>query len=312
MVKKKHILSNKILKILYLHDCTKRKIISLYQYFTVYNPESMSSIIKKVLKKYDVLGRIYISKEGINIQISVPKRNIKYVVNFFRNMNAFTKKININFSIENQGMAFWKLQVKVRRQLVSNNFYSLPILGVLEKKYLNAFEVNKIFYNTNTVFVDIRNHYEYEIGHFQNALEIPANTFREQLDKLKDFLKPYIHKKIVLYCTGGIRCEKAAALLTKHNFQNIYQIYGGILGYINQVKKNNLSMYFKGKIFVFDERLTERITKDVFSICRNCKKITDRAHINCLNSFCHRLFIQCLSCSKKFKSYCSEKCLNIS
>lgn len=311
MLRKKKI-SNKILKIIYEHDYTKRTMMSLYKYFRIKNPIILLDLIKLELKKYDVLGRIYIANEGINVQISTPDFYLKHVISFFKNLNIHMKNIFINYSIVNQSMAFWKLQIKVRKQLVSNNIDKIPILPDIWKNYLNAFQVNQYFNDENTIFVDIRNHYEYEIGRFHHALEVPSNTFRAQLDKLPSFLKRYENKKIVLYCTGGIRCEKAAALLKEYRFKNIYQIYGGILGYINQTKTHNLPMYFKGKLFVFDFRMAERITNDVFSICKNCKNITDSTHINCLNHLCHRLFIQCKKCSRKFRSYCSKNCLMFS
>ncbi|WP_075431987.1 rhodanese-related sulfurtransferase [Buchnera aphidicola] len=312
MLRKKKIISNKILKIIYQHDYTKRTIISLYKYFKIHNPIILLDFIKIELKKYDVLGRIYIATEGINVQISTPDIYMKNVIYFFKNLNIHLKNICINYSIVNRSMAFWKLQIKIRKQLVANNIHDIPILTDSFKNYLNAFQVNKCFFDKNTIFVDIRNHYEYEIGHFHRSLEIPSNTFREQLDKLPIFLRLYQNKKIVLYCTGGIRCEKAAALLKKYKFKNIYQIYGGILSYINQTKTYNLPMYFKGKLFVFDSRMAERITNDVVSICKNCQNITDSMHINCLNNVCHRLFIQCEKCSRKLKSYCSKRCLNFS
>ncbi|AEH39817.1 hypothetical protein BCTU_236 [Buchnera aphidicola (Cinara tujafilina)] len=310
-MKKKNIISNKILKIICLHNYTKRTIISLYKYFNVFYPKELLNDIQIGLKKYDVLGRIYIANEGINAQISVPDSYVNKIMSFFKKININLCNININFSIENKSMAFWKLQIKIRKQLVANNIDNVPILKNSSKYYLNAFQVNKLFLDSKSIFVDIRNHYEYEIGHFYQALEIPSKTFREQLDMLKETLLPYKNKKIVLYCTGGIRCEKAFGLLKKYKFKNVYQIYGGILGYINQTQKYSLPMYFKGKIFVFDNRLAERVTNDILSKCRNCNQLTDSIHINCAYHRCHRLFIQCKNCSKKFNFYCSTKCLNI-
>lgn len=312
MCQKKNVFSNKILKIICSHSYEKRIVMSVYKYFDIINPKKISSYIQSKLKKYDVLGRIYISTEGINAQFSVPQKNINDVIYIFRNIHFYMKNVYINFSVENNNIAFWKLKIKIKKQILSSGKINIPIFHKYKyNTYVDAFKVNKLFFDPDVIFVDMRNIYEYEIGHFKNALVIPSKTFREQLYKLKDFLLSYKKKKIIMYCTGGIRCEKSVILLKKNGFKKVYQIKGGILGYINQARKNNLPIYFLGKIFVFDERLSEKVTNDIFSFCKNCNKLTDNLHINCKNNYCHKLFIQCNSCSKKFKSFCSIKCKNL-
>ncbi|VFP81520.1 rhodanese-related sulfurtransferase [Buchnera aphidicola] len=311
MYKIKKTVSHNNLKNIYSHYLyNKRVVLSFYKYFFILNPKKLLFFLKLNLENKNILGRIYISKEGINGTISIPSNKYKYIKHFFKRIHSKTRRMYINYTIENKKMAFWNLKIKIKKQIVSSeikNFYfSRNKIGI----YLNAFLVNKYFFNKNFIFVDMRNSYEYEIGRFYNSLTVPSRTFREQLEKLPKFLELYKNKKIVLYCTGGVRCEKATALLKNKGFSKIYHIYGGILSYIKQVKKYNLPNYFQGKIFVFDNRLSEKITNDVFSQCINCKEYTDRIHINCLNNFCHRLFIQCKVCSVKLNSCCCLNCKN--
>ncbi|VFP83717.1 rhodanese-related sulfurtransferase [Buchnera aphidicola] len=300
------------LKNIYLHSISHRNIIlSFYKYFFVIDPKKLLNLIKLKLENKNILGRIYISEEGINALISVPIIQYKYIKHFFKRINKKTKRMYINYTIENKKIAFWDLRITIKKQIVSSKIKDFYFHQRNRGIYLNALLVNKYFFDPDYIFLDMRNSYEYEIGHFSNAITVPAKTFREQLEKLPEYLKIYKNKKIVMYCTGGIRCEKSTALLKYYGFSNVYHIYGGILSYIKQVKKYNLSNYFKGKIFVFDARLSEKITDDVLSQCINCKKYTDRTHINCFNNFCHRLFIQCRTCSIKLNSCCCLKCKKI-
>ncbi|VFP88417.1 UPF0176 protein YceA [Buchnera aphidicola (Cinara piceae)] len=311
MYKIKKIVSNNNLKNVYIHYLyNKRIVLSFYKYFFISNPEKLLFFIRLNLQDKNILGRIYVSSEGINGTISIPFIKYKYIKNFFKKIHTKTRRMYINYTIENKRMAFWNLRIKIKKQIVSSKIKNFCFSSNKNGIYLNAYLVNKYFFNKNFVFVDMRNSYEYEVGHFDNSLSIPAKTFREQLEKLPTFLEIYKNKKIVLYCTGGVRCEKATALLKYKGFSQIYHIYGGILSYLKQVKKYNFTNYFKGKIFVFDDRLSEKITNDIFSKCINCKKYTDSIHINCLNNFCHRLFIQCRKCSIKLNSCCCLDCKN--
>src|SRR5690606_35503853 len=174
-------------------------------------------------------------------------------------------------------------------------------------RHLDALEFNQMADDQNTIIVDMRNHYEYEVGHFQNAIEVPSDTFREQLPMAVEMLAPEKDKNIVMYCTGGIRCEKASAYLKHNGFKNVFQLEGGIIEYARKVKEQNLPVKFVGKNFVFDERLGERITDHVISACHQCGEPCD-AHTNCANEACHLLFIQCENCAKNYAGCCSEDC----
>jgi UPF0176 protein len=177
-------------------------------------------------------------------------------------------------------------------------------------RYLKVAEYNELAKREDVIIVDMRNHYEYEVGHFKNAIEVPSDTFREQLPMAADMLKDKKDAPIIMYCTGGIRCEKATAYMLHQGFKDVYHVEGGIIEYANQAKKQGLENQFIGKNFVFDERLGERITEDIIANCHQCGKPAD-THTNCKNTACHLLFIQCDECAKKYNGCCSEECTNI-
>ncbi|NRA93763.1 MAG: rhodanese-related sulfurtransferase, partial [Psychroserpens sp.] len=163
----------------------------------------------------------------------------------------------------------------------------------------------------NTVLVDMRNHYESEIGHFKNAITPDVDTFRESLDLIEQDLKAHKEdKNLVMYCTGGIRCEKASAYYKHKGFKKVFQLEGGIINYVRQVNDKQLENKFIGKNFVFDQRRSERISEDVIAKCHQCGSPAD-THTNCANEACHLLFIQCEECKKKMDNCCSSKCQEI-
>ena len=154
------------------------------------------------------------------------------------------------------------------------------------------------------IILDARNDYEYKIGKFKNSTTSKI-TFRE-FKKVPEQLKEYKNKKIVMYCTGGVRCEKASAYMIKKGFRNVFQLEGGILNYIEKFPDS----YFEGRCFVFDDRLsisTGKKTKDI-SVCEKCHKPSGR-YINCLNKYCDKLFICCEECHKKWDGCCSKTCI---
>ena len=178
-------------------------------------------------------------------------------------------------------------------------------------KHLNATQFNKILSEKGTSCIDMRNHYESEIGHFNGAITPNVDSFKESINFIdKKFENENKNKKILLYCTGGIRCEKASAYLKFKGFKNVFQLDGGIISYAHQVKKNNYENKFTGKNFVFDNRLSEKITNDVISNCHQCGSKCDN-HINCSNVACNLLFIQCKSCNKLLNGCCSIECQEI-
>ncbi len=177
-------------------------------------------------------------------------------------------------------------------------------------KHLSAVEFNKITNSPDTIVVDMRNHYESEVGHFKHALCPDVDTFKEALPAVEKLLEDKKDKNIVMYCTGGIRCEKASAWMKHRGFNHVYQLDGGIIEYARQIKTAGEENKFLGKNFVFDERLGERISNEIISVCHQCGNPCD-THTNCANEGCHLLFIQCEACARKYDGCCSEACKEI-
>lgn len=253
-----------------------------------------------------VFGRIYIAKEGINAQASVPESNFEAFKTFLYSIEPLNG-LRINIAVDDDGKSFWVLKVKVREKIVADGIND-PDFNMYQKgKYVDAITMNRLLADPNTIVIDMRNHYEYEVGHFVKALEVPSDTFREQLPMAVEMMKGNEDKNIIMYCTGGIRCEKASAYMLHKGFKNVYHLEGGIINYARQTQQLGLESYFKGKNFVFDNRLGERITPDVIAHCHQCGNPCD-THTNCKNDGCHLLFIQCDECATKYNGCCSEAC----
>ncbi|QCI19406.1 rhodanese-related sulfurtransferase [Buchnera aphidicola] len=286
-----------------------RITISFYKYFYINNPVQVRNELYLYFFKYNVFGRIYISTEGVNAQISVPYRNFVKVKHFIYNLHRNLKNIYLNIAIDNKNLSFWMLKIKVRKKLVSDGIYIPNFNNQKKGIYLNFMQVNKRINDPNTIFVDVRNNYEYKVGHFKGSVRIPGDTFKQQINNSVSFLNKFKKKNIVMYCTGGIRCEIATSWMLFNGFKKIYHILGGIIRYVNDSNKKNCKINFLGSNFVFDDRMIEKITQQVLSYCYNCKKSSDK-YKNCINNFCHKLFIQCDLCANQLKSYCSLICMN--
>ena len=294
------------LKQLLLAEKEPRTTISFYQYFPVNDPQLFRDELYKVLNNLKVFGRIYIASEGINAQLSVPGSNFEALKSILFSIEPF-KNIRINVAVDDDGKSFWVLKIKVREKIVADGIND-PAFSMQKKgKYINAENFNKLTEDPDTIIVDMRNHYEFEVGHFENAVEIPSDTFREQLPMAAGMLKDKSDKNIIMYCTGGIRCEKASAYLLHKGFENVFHLEGGIINYANEAKEKGFANKFKGKNFVFDDRLGERISQEVIAKCHQCGSAADE-HTNCINSACHLLFIQCAECSKNYEGCCSKEC----
>lgn len=299
-------ISQKELKQRLLAETEFRKTISFYHYFTIPDPQQFRDELYKGLASMNVFGRIYIAHEGINAQVSIPESNFDAFRSYLYTIDALNR-IRLNIAIDDDGKSFWVLKIKVREKIVADGIEDASFSMERRGKYINAADFNQLTEDPNTIVVDMRNHYEYEVGHFERAIEVPSDTFREQLPMAADMLKDAKDKNIIMYCTGGIRCEKASAYMLHQGFQNVYHLEGGIINYANQIKENQLPSKFHGKNFVFDNRLGERITEEVIAKCHQCGKPAD-THVNCVNDACHLLFIQCEECRKKFDACCSKEC----
>lgn len=301
--------SQKELKELLYKETEPRTTISFYQYHSIQNPQEFRDELYKGLQPLKVFGRIYVAKEGINAQVSVPSSNFEALKNFLYTYH-FLNGIRLNIAVDDDGKSFWVLKIKVRDKIVADGIEDPTFNMVNKGKYVDAVKMNELLQQNDTIVVDMRNHYEYEVGHFENAIEVPSDTFREQLPMAVNMLKENKNKNIIMYCTGGIRCEKASAYMLHNGFNNVFHLEGGIINYAQQVKQQGLESKFKGKNFVFDDRLGERITEDVIAHCHQCGKPAD-THTNCKNDACHLLFIQCKECEDKYDGCCSAECKTI-
>jgi UPF0176 protein len=303
-------ISNEELKRKLFEETEPRTTVSFYKYFKIDNPQSFRDGLFLQFEALKVFGRIYIAQEGINGQMSVPKSNYDAFVQSLYGADPELDGIRINIAVDDDGKSFWVLRMKVREKIVADGIDDPTFDMVNKGKYLKAAEVNELISRPDTIVVDMRNHYEYEVGHFERAIEIPSDTFRQQLPMAAEMLADKKDQTIVMYCTGGIRCEKASAYMLHNGFKNVFHVEGGIIEYSNKAKQEGLPLKFIGKNFVFDERLGERITEDVIAHCHQCGQPAD-THTNCKNEGCHLLFIQCSSCAAEFAGCCSETCHDI-
>lgn len=293
-----------------LYAETERRItISFYRYVPIADPRQFRDDLYRSLSQLKVFGRIYVAHEGINAQVSVPESNFEA---FRAHLDAFggLSGMRLNIAVDDDGKSFWVLKIKVREKIVADGIED-PSFDMANKgRYVNAEEFNRLTDDPDTIVVDMRNHYEYEVGHFDKAIEVPSDTFREQLPMSADMLSDKRDKNIIMYCTGGIRCEKASAYLLHRGFKNVFHLEGGIINYANIVKEKGLPNKFRGKNFVFDDRLGERISDEIIAHCHQCGKPAD-THTNCKNEGCHLLFIQCDECAQKYSGCCSQECHDI-
>ncbi|PZF71362.1 oxygen-dependent tRNA uridine(34) hydroxylase TrhO [Taibaiella soli] len=300
-------INNEELKQRMLAETEPRKTVSFYKYFHITDPQVFRDELYKRFYDLKVFGRIYVANEGINGQISVPESNYEAFRDALYTSAPELSGIRMNIAVDDDGKSFWVLRLKVRPKIVADGIddptFDLSKTG----KYLKAAAYNELASQPDTIIVDMRNHYEYEVGHFENAIEVPSDTFRDQLPMAVDMLKDQKDKNIIMYCTGGIRCEKASAYMLHNGFNNVFHVEGGIIEYARNAKEQGLPVKFKGKNFVFDERLGERITDDILAQCHICGKPCD-VHTNCKNDGCHLLFIQCDDCAVKYDGCCSAEC----
>ena len=288
----------------------KRLTISFYQYANIKDPQVFRDLLYVKWDSMEVLGRIYIAPEGINAQFSLPADQFSNFRDHLETI-SFLKDIRLNVAREQDNKSFLKLKIKVKSKIVADGLnddsFDVTDIGT----HLNAKDFNDILDNPQTVLVDMRNHYESEIGHFKNAITPDVDTFRESLPIIEEDIKAHKEdKNIVMYCTGGIRCEKASAYFKHTGFKNVFQLEGGIIEYARQIEAEGLENKFMGKNFVFDERRGERISDDVISSCHQCGNACD-VHTNCLNIACNLLFLQCEECKSKNDNCCSSACKEV-
>ena len=302
-------ISQEELKRRMMEETEPRTTISFYQYFFIEDPQAFRDQLYVQLNALKVFGRIYVAQEGINAQISVPTPNFEAFRNYLYSIEPL-HGLRLNIAVDDDGKSFWVLKIKVRDKIVADGIED-PAFDMRNKgRYVDAATFNQLTDDPDTIVVDMRNHYEFEVGHFDRAIEVPSDTFREQLPMAVDMLKADKEKNIIMYCTGGIRCEKASAYLLHKGFTNVFHLEGGIIQYANKARELGLPNKFKGKNFVFDNRLGERISDEIIARCHQCGEPADD-HTNCANEGCHLLFIQCTNCAEKYEGCCSTECQEV-
>ncbi len=273
------------------------KTISFYQYTPVRHPEELCGYLRTLCADFQLLGRILIAPEGINTAVS---GKINEVEDFKRALQENVMFSTMTFREQISPFnTFHKLTIKVRPEIVAfGAIVDLQKAG----KHLPPQELQRWYEEHHDfVIVDARNDYESAVGRFEKALTLPIKNFRKfpaavpSLTRLKN-------KKIVLYCTGGIRCEKASAYLHQQGFSQVYQLEGGIINYINQYPQG----HWQGGLFVFDDRLVADAAEPLTQ-CQFCRKAEDQYH-NCHNLDCDQLFIACEACLTAHRYTCSESC----
>lgn len=297
------------LKKLLAEEPFKRKTISFYRYVKIEDPNKLRNELYEKWERLKVFGRVYLSYEGINAQMSMPEQNWEAFVNELYAFSYF-KNVPFKIAVEDNGRSFYKLIIKVRDKIVADGINDPDFDPSDTGKYLNAKEFNDYIDKPGTIVIDMRNHYESEVGKFEGAFCPDADTFKEELPLVIDHLKGQEEQNVLMYCTGGIRCEKASAYFKHKGFKNVFHLKGGIIQYAHEIKEQGLKSKFIGKNFVFDERIGERITDDIIAECHQCGASCDR-HVNCKNDDCHLLFIQCEACEKKYNGCCTPACMEI-
>ena len=299
-------IDKEVLKAQLMGESFQRKTISFYRYFYLNQPQEFRDALYKDWFELDCLGRIYVAREGVNAQMSVPEHHFESFLESLKKYDIF-KEIPIKYAVEDDGKSFYKLTIKVRPKLVADGLKDGAFDVTNVGKHLSGIEFHQQLSESGTVVVDMRNLYESEIGHFENAILPEADTFRAELEMALDLLKDKKEDKVLLYCTGGIRCEKASAYLKHHGFKDVNQLHGGVLEYVRQIKEEGLDSKFLGKNFVFDARMAEDVNGQILASCHQCGSPFD-THKNCANDPCHLLFIQCPNCAEEYQNCCSAEC----
>jgi len=280
----------------------KYKILLYYKFVEIKDPSTFREEQFAFCKKHNINGRILISKEGINGTCSGLGEDIdKYMADIEARQEFIDIEWKISYSDE---QVFPKLRVVVREEIVT---FKTDIDISKAAKYIEPKELSKLYdKNEEFVIIDGRNEYEARIGKFKNALIPNINNFREfpewfakNRDKFKD-------KKVITYCTGGIRCEKLSAYLVEQGLEDVHQLHGGIFKYGEEAGGKD----FEGLMYVFDNRIVvpvNSVNPEIISECFHCDKKVAR-FINCCNAECNKQFICCEDCNAEFEGGCSADC----
>ncbi len=300
-------INRRILKEQMLSSEDEKVTFSFYHYVHIADPVEFRDQLFQAFSEWGILGRVYVAREGINAQVSIAESKFEEFRKFLYREYSALNGIRLNVAVDDDGKSFYKLKIKTRKKIVADGLEDITFDVTKRGKHLDARAFNELTDRPETILVDMRNHYESEVGHFEGAILPDVDTFRDALPLVVDMLEEKKEHPVVMYCTGGIRCEKASAYLKHKGFSQVYQLDGGIIEYARQVKEEGLPNKFHGKNFVFDERLGERISDEIIAHCHQCGAPCDM-HTNCRNEACNLLFIQCEACREKYEGCCSDPC----
>ena len=245
-------------------------VAALYKFVEIDDLLSLQSNLYEICEENNIMGTILIANEGINGTISGKTNEINQTISLLKSDKRFTN-IEIKYSSTDK-QPFHRMKVRLKKEIVT---IGLPEINPNKKvgTYVKPDDWNDLISDPNVVVIDTRNKYETKIGSFQNALDPETSSFREFPDWVKKFKssKENANKKIAMFCTGGIRCEKASSLMKEEGFEDVYHLQGGILKYLETIDKEN--SLWNGECFVFDQRvcLTDELEVGSYKMCFACR-----------------------------------------
>lgn len=283
------------------------KILLYYKYVDIQNPHAIMDWQRQLCQSLGLKGRILLAHEGINGTIG---GKIESLEAYKKAMSEHPYFGDIDFK-ESEGGAdhFPRLMIKVKNEVVRMGVDPSIVSHKDAGKHLTPEEVHQLLSNKpeNLVILDGRNNYEARVGLFQDAIVPDIETFREFPGYIDENLEQFKDKQVLMYCTGGIRCERASAYLKSKNVtQEVYQVQGGIHRYIEKFPDG----FFRGKNYVFDGRISMQANNDIIGCCDICAKPYDQ-YDNCINAQCNKLIIVCPDCTQTYQYTCSENCLKL-
>ncbi|TDS08445.1 UPF0176 protein [Sphingobacterium paludis] len=277
-----------------------------YCYSPIENAEDFAAKHLEFCQSLGLVGRIIVAEEGLNGTVSGTKEACK---RYMDAVHADTRFAKTEFKIDEvEEPSFIKMHCRYKPEIVHSGLRNPEIINpnIQTGKHLEPTEFLAMKDQDDVVVLDVRSNYEHSVGRFKNAVTLDIDNFREFPEKVKE-LEQYKGKKILTYCTGGIKCEKASALLLQEGFDDVYQLHGGIIKYGKEAGGKD----FDGKCYVFDNRVTvdvNAVNPTVVSTCRNCGTVTPKM-INCANPDCNEHFTQCDACGWELEGCCSTTCM---
>jgi len=282
-------------------------IIIFYKYIAISDVEGIKRWQEKLCKDLQLKGRMILAAEGINATLAGKKRLLdKYIQ--LMNQHYLFSGIDYKFS-DGSGNHFPRLSIKIKQEIVRLGISPSALSAQDAGVHLTPKQAHELLQNKpdDLIVLDARNQCEWDIGHFKDAINPGITYFREFPEYIEKNLETFKNKQVLMYCTAGVRCERATAYLKQKNVAlAVYQLYGGIHRYIEQYPNG----FFRGKNYVFDGRISVTSNTDVLTNCFICKTPCND-YTNCDNTRCNRHYISCEPCKTTFHNFCSQSCIEI-